>query len=66
MCQKRQRRCPELLAIPEEAFEEWNRCATYEQVRSCWSRLGGRTTMHRYGREFYAHIAQRARERRTA
>jgi len=45
MCAKRQRRCPALLAIREEAFEEWTRAETFDQVRSCWARLGGRTNV---------------------
>jgi hypothetical protein len=49
VCQKRKRRCPTLLAIREGAFEEWAKAETLEQVRACWSRLGGRTTLHRYG-----------------
>jgi hypothetical protein len=50
MCAKRQRRCSALLAIREEVLMEWSRAETFEQVRSCWARLGGRTTLHRYGR----------------
>jgi hypothetical protein len=62
MCQKRQRRCPVLLQIREEAFEEWNKAETYEQVRACWSRLGGRTTYHRYGSAHYSELARRPRQ----
>jgi hypothetical protein len=47
MCQKRQRRCPALLAIREEAFEEWTRAETFEEVCRVWARLGGRVTLHR-------------------
>ena len=64
MCQKkRQRRCPALLAIREEAFEEWTRAETFDQVRSCWARLGGRTTLHRYGREHFSELARPSRRR---
>src|SRR5918993_5361533 len=50
MSAKRQRHCPALLAIREEAFMEWTKAERFDQVRSCWGRLGGRTTLHRYGR----------------
>ncbi len=58
MCAKRQRRCPALVAIRDEALEEWTRAATLEEVRSCWARLGGLTTLHRYGREHFAALAK--------
>jgi hypothetical protein len=61
MCQKRQRRCPALLAIREEAFEEWTRAETFEEVCRVWARLGGRTTLHRYGREHFAMLAKASR-----
>jgi hypothetical protein len=57
MCVKHQRRCPILLAIREQALAEWCEAESYEQVRSCWSRLGGRTTLHRYGHEHYSSMA---------
>jgi hypothetical protein len=63
MCAKRQRRCPALLAIREEALQEWIVAETFEEVRSCWSRLGGRTTLHRYGREHFAMLAKASRHR---
>ena len=63
MCAKRQRRCPTLLAIREEAFEEWTKAETLEAVRSCWARLGGRTTLHRYGREHFSRLAMASRHR---
>jgi len=63
VCQKRQRRCPALLAIREEAFEEWAVAETFEEVRSCWSRLGGRTTLHRYGRSHFSELAKASRAR---
>jgi len=63
MCAKRQRRCPALLQIREEAFEEWTRAETFEEVRSCWARLGGRTTLHRYGRRYFSELAKASRAR---
>ena len=39
MCAKKQRRCPELLAIRAEALEEWTGAETFEEVRACWARL---------------------------
>ena len=61
MCAKRQRRCPVLLAIREEAFDEWTRAETFEEVCRVWARLGGRTTLHRYGRDHFAALARRRR-----
>jgi hypothetical protein len=61
MCAKRQRRCVVLLAIREEAFEEWTRAETFEEVCRVWARLGGRTTLHRYGRGHFAALARRWR-----
>jgi hypothetical protein len=63
MCQKRQRRCPTLLAIREEALEEWATAETFEEVCRVWARLGGRVTLHRYGREHFAALARRRRSR---
>lgn len=63
MCAKRQRRCPALLEIREEAFREWARAETYSEVRAAWSRLGGRVTLHRYG---IAHYRRMARARWSA
>jgi hypothetical protein len=63
MCAKRQRRCAALLQIREEAFQEWARAETFDQVRSCWSRLGGRTTLHRYGRQHFSELAKASRHR---
>ena len=63
MCAKRQRRCPALLEIREEALGEWAGARTLEEVRSCWARLGGRTTLHRYGREHFAAMARASRRR---
>ena len=63
MCAKRQRRCPALIAIREEALREWTRAETFEEVRSCWARLGGRTTLHRYGRSHFSELAKASRGR---
>jgi hypothetical protein len=59
MCAKRQRRCPALLAIRQEALEEWIRAETLHDVRACWGRLGGRVTLHRYGRSHFSELARR-------
>jgi hypothetical protein len=61
MCAKYQRRCPALLAIRERALEEWIRAHTLHDVRVCWGRLGGLTTLHRYGREHFSELARRRR-----
>jgi hypothetical protein len=63
MCAKRQRRCVVLLAIREEAFEEWTRAETFEEVCRVWARLGGRATLHRYGREHFSELAKASRHR---
>jgi hypothetical protein len=63
MCQKRQRRCPALLAIREEALQEWVLAETLRDVRVAWGRLGGRVTLHRYGREHFAALAKASRHR---
>jgi len=60
VCAKRQRRCPELLAIREEAVEEWCRAETLGGVRVAWGRLGGRVTLHRYGRHHYRELGRRS------
>jgi hypothetical protein len=65
MCQKRQRRCPALLAIREEAFEEWTKAETLHDVRAAWGRLGGRVTLHRYGRRHFCELSRRRGEGRT-
>ena len=44
VCTKRQRRCPALLAIREEALQEWIRAETLHDVRVAWGGLGGRVT----------------------
>jgi hypothetical protein len=58
MCQKRKRRCPLLLHLREQAMMEWTRAETFEDVRSCWSRLGGKVTLHRYGTEHFSLLAR--------
>jgi hypothetical protein len=63
VCQKRQRRCPELLRLRDAALMEWCAAETYSDVCRAWGRLGGLTTAHRYGR---AHFAALARRRRLA
>lgn len=63
MCQKRQRRCAVALQLREEALEEWTRAETLGDVRRSWARLGGRTTLHRYGRGHFAMLAKASRVR---
>jgi hypothetical protein len=63
MCQKRQRRCAIALQLREEALQEWVRAETLHEVRSVWGRLGGRVTLHRYGREHFAMLAKASRHR---
>ena len=60
MCAKRQRRCPEALALRDAAVEEWCRAETLGAVRAAWGRLGGRATAHRYGREHYREMGRRS------
>jgi hypothetical protein len=63
MCAKRHRRCAVLLAIREEALQEWIRAETYSDVCRAWGRLGGRVTLHRYGRKHFAKLAKGSRDR---
>jgi hypothetical protein len=56
VCQKRQWRCPALLAIREEALQEWARAETYSDVCRAWGRLDGRDTFHRYGPGHFARL----------
>jgi hypothetical protein len=58
MCAKYQRRCPEVLAYRDAAMAEWCRADSYSDVCRCWGRLGGRVTLHRYGRQHFAQIAR--------
>jgi len=59
MCAKYQRRCAVLLQIREEALREWIQAQTLHDVRVAWGRLGGRVTLHRYGREHFSALARR-------
>ena len=61
MCAKRQRRCPALLAIRQEALEEWCAAETLHDVRVAWGRLGGRTLLHRRGPGYFSELARRRR-----
>jgi hypothetical protein len=62
MCERKyQRRCPALLQLREEAVAEWTGAETYSDVCRVWGRLGGRVTLHRYGREHYRTLARRRR-----
>jgi hypothetical protein len=62
MCsKKRQRRCPALLAIREEALQEWARTETLHDVRIAWGRLAGRTLLHRRGPGYFSELARRRR-----
>jgi hypothetical protein len=63
MCAKGKRRCPALLAIREEALQEWILAETYSDVCRAWGRLGGRVTLHRYGHEHFAMLAKASRHR---
>jgi hypothetical protein len=61
MCAKHQRSGAVLLQIREEALEEWTRAQTYSDVCRAWGRLGGRVTLHRFGRGHFAELARRRR-----
>lgn len=61
MCQKRQRRCPEALALREAATREWAVAEELHDVRAAWGRLGGRMTLHRYGPAHFSEISRRRR-----
>jgi hypothetical protein len=63
MCAKRQRRCPALLAIREQALMEWCDAESLHDVRVAWGRLGGRTTLHRYGPRHFSELAKASRDR---
>ena len=64
VCQKRQRRTTALLEIREEALAEWCVAETLHDVRVAWGRLGGRVTLHRYGRMHFAELAKLRRRHR--
>ena len=59
MCKKHQRRCAALLQLRDEALEEWTTAETQHAVWVAWGRLGGKVTLHRYGRGHFAQIARR-------
>ena len=63
MCAKYQRRCAVLLQLREEALQEWIVAETYSDVCRTWGRLGGRTVLHRYGREYFRELAKASRRR---
>jgi hypothetical protein len=63
MCRKHARRCPALLAIREEAFDEWCRAESLHDVRVAWGRLGGRTLLHRRGPGYFSELAKASRHR---
>lgn len=62
MCAKYPRRCPALLAMREEALQEWCLAETYSDVCRAWGRLGGKPTLHRRGRAWFSELARRRRE----
>ncbi len=57
MCQKHQHRCQARCDMAEEALQQWAVAETLPEVRRAWARLGGRTTLHRYGREHFRLLA---------
>jgi hypothetical protein len=59
MCAKRQ--AAALLQMREEALQEWIVAETYSDVCRAWGRLGGRVTLHRYGRQHFSELARRWR-----
>jgi hypothetical protein len=61
MCAKYQRRCAVLLQLREEALQEWIEAETYSDVCQAWGRLGGRVTLHRYGRQHFQALARASR-----
>jgi len=63
MCAKYQRRCRTLLAIREEALQEWILAESLHDVRVAWGRCGGRVTLHRYGPQHFAMLAKASRGR---
>lgn len=42
---------------------EWARAETFEEVCRAWARLGGRTTLHRYGSQHFCELAKASRSR---
>lgn len=64
MCERKyQRRCAALLQLREEAVAEWCKAETLREVRAAWGRLGGRVTLHRYGRCHFSELALRRWQR---
>lgn len=61
MCRKGQRRCDQLLRHRDAAYAEWSRAEDLRAVRAAWGRLGGLTTLHRYGREHFRQLRRRRR-----
>ena len=61
MCQKRQHRCAVALQLRDEALREWAGAETYSDVCRAWGRLGGKVTLHRYGRGHFSELARRRR-----
>ena len=57
MCRKYQRRCDALRELAQQALQEWAGAETLEDVRASWGRLGGLTTLHRYGRQHFVLLA---------
>jgi FMN phosphatase YigB (HAD superfamily) len=58
MCAKGERRCEEREELQLQAGAEWAVAEELEQVRAAWARLGGLTTLHRYGREHFSLLAR--------
>lgn len=58
MCQKHERRCTIVRNLRDEALQEWSKAETLTEVRRAWSRLGGLTTLHRYGPGHFALLAR--------
>ncbi len=55
-------------ALPNLVLTDYLRFRWYVdgefRLRSCWARLGGRITMHRYGREHFAKLGRMSGEAR--
>jgi hypothetical protein len=62
VCQKYRRRCDKLLAIREEALQEWIVAETLHDVRVAWGRLGGRTLLHRRGPGYFSELAKASKQ----
>jgi hypothetical protein len=44
-------------------MQEWCKAETFEDVCRACGRLGGRTTLHRYGRDHFSELAKASRDR---